>query len=259
MDSGLWLTIVLILLGLAAAFVAFSNSETAVKIRTALRGADSRTARRIESVEDETAAAQQIQKQNVALGNMSLYQVKIKMNQTKGELQRNMREVKEVEEALLLARQNNDREGFDALVVRLDVEKAELKLYTDTYEQLDAQFKKLGGVVDQETYELRQIAAEALVLQTADQVAGVVIQVNEAAAGLSGENASDTHMAEARRIAAEKTARASAAEEAATIGLTPGQKAEKLADAYLKKAQKGQTTNADALWNAMGPTEEAKS
>jgi len=90
------------------------------------------------------------------------------------------------------------------------------------------------------------------------RVADMVAGVNEALAGLT-DNSADAHMAEAEKILRRTTARANASK-AAAEGLTPNERAEKKAAAYIKQAKSGTTgVNVDDLWNQMSADQKSAS
>lgn len=231
-------------------YVALSPDPLASAIRARIPWAQRKAANVIDSVESRTAAAASAQEGTVRRGRRSLYDVQSELAASEIELNRAAEEVDEDNAALALARKNNDRETFETLAAELNRDTAYHGQLMQHHQALVNELKSLEVAVDEQRDKARAIAMQGSLMRSQARVADVVTQVHEAQAGLN-ENGAEAQMDEAQKILDHTMARATASQ-AAAQGLTPNERAEKKAAAYIKQVQQGGSgVNADELWNQM--------
>lgn len=236
----------------AVLYIAFSPDPFASAIRAKIPFWQRRAGDAVDSVDARVAAGKAAQHGTVSKGRHSLFELNILLAESEQEVNRFTKEVSEDQKALALARKNNDRPAFDALVSELNDDQEALAEGLSAHQQLLDELKELEVGVDEERRKERILEQKGRVMIGKDRVADMQIGVNLALSGLD-DNGAEAHMAEAERILNKKLARAQASKAAAS-GLTPGERAEKKADQYLKIANSGASAvKADDLWNQLDP------
>ncbi len=231
-------------------YVLFSPDPFASALRAKIPGLQRRAASAVERVDDRVEAAKAAQGGLVRKGRRSLYDIQQLLAESELELDAALNEIEEDKQAIALARKNNDRETFNVLVAELNRDTAYHAQLAEHHKSLVTELKSLEVTVDEQRAKEREIQSQGRVMVSKARVADVTAMVNEAVAGLS-ESGADAHMDEAERILRRTTARANAAKTAAG-GLTPDERSQKKADAYLKQARQGTTgVSADELWEQM--------
>lgn len=246
--------IVVVVIGLA---VAFSPDPFSSALRARIPWLQKKAANAVDSVEARTAAGQAAQAATVRFGRKSLYEIGQELAASEIELDRAAVEIEEDNAAIALARKNNDRESFDFWVAEVNRDTAYHKQLLASHNQIVEQLKTLEVSVDQQRDKEKEIEAQGRVMRSQARVADVTVGVNEAQAGLNNNGAA-AHMDTAQKILDEKMAKAKAAQRAAE-GLTPSERQEQKAEAYLKQVRAGAGVNADALWNQMAAADQNSS
>lgn len=204
----------------------------------------------VDSVESRTAAAAAAQDSTVRRGRRSLYQVQQELAASEMEINRAAKEIDEDNAALALAHKNNDRETFGTLAEELNRDRAYHAQLVANHKLLVGELKNLEVGVDEQREKQRMIGMQGSLMRSQARVADVTASVQEARAGLD-DNSADAHMEAAQKMLDRSMARATASKNAAE-GLTPNERADKKAAAYIKQARQGTTgINADALWEQM--------
>lgn len=243
-----WIVIVLV------AYVLISPDPFARAIRAKIPFWQRKAGNAIDSVDARVEAARQAQGGTVKRGRMSLYDLHQMLAASETELDRANEEIEDDQKAMALARKNEDRETFDTLVAEYNRDVPYRDQLLAAHTQLIEQLKTLEVGVDEQRAKQREIDMQGRVMVAQARVNDMVANVNEALAGLT-DNGADAQMQAAQEILDRTSARANASK-AAAEGLTPNERAEKKAAAYLKQAKSGSTgVNADDLWNQMTPAE----
>lgn len=231
-------------------YVAFSPDPFASALRARIPWAQGKAANVVDSVESRTAAASAAQEGTVKRGRRSLYQVQQELAASEVEIDRAAKEIEEDNAALALAHKNNDRETFGTLAEELDRDTAYHAQLMANHALLVTELKSLEVSVDEQRAKQRAIEMQGRVMRSQGRVADVVASVQEARAGLD-DNGADAQMSAAQKMLDRSMARATASKRAAE-GLTPNERADKKAQAYLQQAKQGTTgVSADELWEQM--------
>ncbi len=249
MDTG---TILIGLAGLALLYVLFSPDPFASALRAKIPFLQRKAADAVDRVDSRVEAAKAAQRGTVRKGRMSLYELQTMLAESKVDLDRVNGEIEDDQKAMALARKNEDRDAFNTLVAEYNRDVAYRDQLLASHEQLIGQLKTLEVGVDEQRSKEKEIEMQGRVMVAQARVNDMVTSVNEALAGLT-DNGADNQMSEAKKILDRTTARANASK-AAAEGLTPNERAEKKAAAYIKQAKSGGNAgvNADDLWNQMG-------
>jgi hypothetical protein len=244
------LIVVLVIAVVVVLYVFLSPDPFASAIRAKIPGLQMKAANAIDSVEARTDAAQAAQESTVRKGRTTLYSLKIMLAESQTEIEKVDGEIADDQKAMALAHKNGDKDTFVTLVNELNRDTAYRGQLVPAHEQLVNQLKTLEVGVDEQADKAREIAVQSRVMVAQARVNDLTAGVNEALAGLNG-NSADSHMEAARKILDKTHARAIASADAAE-GLTPNERSQKKAQAYIKQAKTGaDSVDANALWDKM--------
>ena len=247
-----WIAVAVVL------YVLISPDPFASAIRAKIPFWQRKAANAVDTVDARVEAAKSAQRGTVQKGRRSLYDLKIMLAESQQELDGVIAEIEDDKKALALARKNGDKDAFATLVAELNRDTAFHAELLESHQKLIEELKALEVGVDEQRDKENVLTQQGRVMVAQARVADMVAGVNEALAGLT-DNSADAHMAEAEKILRRTTARANASK-AAAEGLTPNERAEKKAAAYIKQAKSGTTgVNVDDLWNQMSADQKSAS
>lgn len=230
-------------------YVLISPDPFASALRAQIPFLQRKGANAVDSVDARVEAAKQAQEGTVRFGRKSLYDIQVELASSKINLDRAKIAINDDNQALALAKKNNDRDAFNTLVQHLNNDTAYYNGLVENHEAIVEQLKSLEVTVDDQEQKEKMIDMQGSLMISKARVADVVEQVNKAQAGLT-DNGADAHMKAAQKILDRKTSGAMAATVAAG-GLTQGERDEKLAQKYVQQAKTGAGISADDLWAKM--------
>jgi hypothetical protein len=231
-------------------YLVVSKSDLASAVRAWFTSGQKNAAGAVDSVKARTDAAQVAQDTTVRKGRTTLYSLKIMLAESQTEIEKVDGEIADDQNAMAMAHKNGDKDTFVTLVNELNRDTAYRNQLVPAHEQLVNQLKTLEVGVDEQADKAREIAIQSRVMVAQARVNDLTAGVNEALAGLNG-NSADSHMEAARKILDKTHARAVASADAAE-GLTPNERSQKKAQAYIKQAKTGaDSIDANTLWDKM--------
>jgi len=244
-----WVIVLIVLVLGAVLYVAFSKSDLASSIRTRFKSGEKKAADSVETVDSDITAAAGAQANNVKTGRKGLFQIQQELAASEVDLNHVNEKIDDLNHAIALAHKNGDQATFNILVEKLNEETNTRASFEADHQKIMDELKGLEVDVDLERAKQATIESQGRVMVSQARRNDVSASINQTRAGLN-DSGSDALMAKAQKALDRSTATSIASGRAAE-GLTPGERADKQAQAYIDRAKKAPGVDAAALWDQM--------
>ena len=168
-----WIVVIVVL------WIAISPDPLASAIRSKIPFLARKGANAVDTVDARIEAAKAAQHGTVIKGRHSLYELNILLAESEQDITRLDGEIDDDDKAIALARKNEDRPAFDALVIELNNDSEERATALQSHQELLDELKALEVGVDEQRKKERLLEQKGRVMISRDRVADMTIGVNE--------------------------------------------------------------------------------